>query len=244
MIHVVLGMHKSGTTLISECLHHSGIAMVEAVHEEAGYDTGQKWEREATKALNQRMLGTGRAHSLAVGGAEVKVADTGTQHEMHSLLGVLSQAHPAWGFKDPRTCLTYEAWARVLPPHKIVGVYRDPQSVLDHYRKQAAADSRAFDARLVITRWCEYNLAIVRALQGAGRSGLLICYDDFMRDGSEFMRLQAFLGRPLIDRRQVHLQRSRPAPVNTGWRSLVGRLWQGGYRIDRVHRQLEALRST
>ena len=243
MIHVVLGMHKSGTTLISECLHHSGIAMVESSQDKTGYDEGQKWEREASKALNQRMLGSDGAHSLAIGGAGIPHADAGVETEMRRLVDTLSRTHADWGFKDPRTCLTYEAWARVLSAHRVIGVYRDPSSVLAHYQRQAAADGRKFEARQVIARWCEYNLGMLRALRASGSAGLLLCYDDFMHGKAEFQRLQTFLGCSLTDRRQPDMLRSKPAPSNGRWRTRVERLWQGGYRCGRVMRELERLRT-
>lgn len=243
MIHVVLGMHKSGTTLISECLHHSGVVMVEAAHVEAGYDAGQKWEREASKALNQRMLGSSGVHSLAIGGARILRAGAGLETEMRRLVDTLSVTHTDWGFKDPRTCLTYEAWARVLPSHRVIGIYRDPSSVLAHYQQQAAADDRKFEARLVIARWCEYNLGMLQALRASGSAGLLLCYDEFMQGQVEFERLQTFLGCSLTDRRQPGLLRNRPVPLSGGWRTRVERLWQGGYRFGRVMRELERLRT-
>jgi hypothetical protein len=162
---------------------------------------------------------------------------------MRRLVDTLSQTHADWGFKDPRTCLTYEAWARVLSAHRVIGVYRDPSSVLAHYQRQAAADGRKFEARQVIARWCEYNLGMLRALRASGSAGLLLCYDDFMHGKAEFQRLQTFLGCSLTDRRQPDMLRSKPAPSNGRWRTRVERLWQGGYRCGRVMRELERLRT-
>lgn len=48
MIFVVLGMHKSGTTLVSQILHHSGIPMGDGFDENVTYDGGNKYEREST----------------------------------------------------------------------------------------------------------------------------------------------------------------------------------------------------
>ena len=47
-VFVVLGMHKSGTTLVSDILHRSGVPMVE-VRSSEGYDQGNKMERDATR---------------------------------------------------------------------------------------------------------------------------------------------------------------------------------------------------
>ena len=58
MIYVVLGMHKSGTTLISETLHESGINMGEFsdIQQGIGYDEGHKYERRETQQINRQIL--------------------------------------------------------------------------------------------------------------------------------------------------------------------------------------------
>ena len=44
VIYVVLGMHKSGTTLISQILHHSGVNMGGAeIETSRSYDEGNKY---------------------------------------------------------------------------------------------------------------------------------------------------------------------------------------------------------
>ncbi len=42
MLYVILGMHKSGTTMISEILHNSGISMGEWKDKSNNYDYGHK----------------------------------------------------------------------------------------------------------------------------------------------------------------------------------------------------------
>ena len=59
MIYVVLGCHKSGTTLVAEVLHRSGIAMLEGEVEEADYDEGDFFERLDMVHVNQDILGHG-----------------------------------------------------------------------------------------------------------------------------------------------------------------------------------------
>lgn len=241
MIHIVLGMHKSGTTLVSECLHHSGIPMVEDGNATANYDGGQKWEREATKSFNHLMLGSAGAHSIAVGGRRVSDAGLALEGLMRGLGVALSAAHPTWGFKDPRTCLTYEAWARVLPNHRLIAVYRDPWTVLAHYRKQAEPDSRTFDAGQVLARWCEYNHAIIHYVTHSTKPALVLRYENLMRSHDEFQRLETFIGKPLRDMRNPALMRSASALKQTGFKTWAERLWLGDSRVRRVLAQLERL---
>ena len=56
MIYIVLGMHKSGTTLISEILHHSGINMTEDQNTQLNYDQGNFYEWVAAVRFNREIL--------------------------------------------------------------------------------------------------------------------------------------------------------------------------------------------
>lgn len=64
MIYVIMGMHKSGTSLIAETLHKSGINMG-YFDEQLSYDEANHYERWHTSELNHYLLGTTpRTHSL------------------------------------------------------------------------------------------------------------------------------------------------------------------------------------
>ena len=56
MIYVVLGMHKSGTSLAAEILHKSGISMV-TTDQVGTYEDGAYYERQDCYQLNMAILG-------------------------------------------------------------------------------------------------------------------------------------------------------------------------------------------
>ena len=102
MIHVVLGMHKSGTTLVSELLHHAGIDMVDAADPDTSYDHGNKWERDSTKQVNHAILGSAGTFSLKTVGYQRRFepaeqgADAGGDRGLlgpTSGLGIQGSAH-------------------------------------------------------------------------------------------------------------------------------------------------------
>lgn len=222
MIHVVLGMHKSGTTLVAETLHHSGIDMMDSVDESRGYDDGNKWERESTKACNHEMLGSAGAHSLHVSARRGLSVAADLAGRMRRLVDDLSARHDDWGFKDPRTCLTYDAWAAVLPPHRLIVVYRLPEEGWAHYWSATRNPARRLDVlRGFLGAWCEHNAAILGILQRATVPSVVLDYARLMQGDEEFQRLERFVDRPLADRRVAHMNRSRPR------RSL-------GYRLART----------
>ena len=211
MIDVVLGMHKSGTTLVAEMLHHAGIDMMDAVDTARGYDDGNKWERESTKALNHELLGSAGTHSLRVSARGGLAVSAATTDPMRSLVDDLSARHAAWGFKDPRTCLTYDAWAGVLPQHRLIVVYRLPEEGWAHYWSAAGGPAGKLDVlRRFLGSWCEYNAAILAILERATVPAVVLHYTRLMAGDAEFRRLEEFVGRPLVDRRVAAMHRSRP----------------------------------
>jgi hypothetical protein len=212
MIHVVLGMHKSGTTLVSQLLHQSGIAMVEEADAARGYDEGNQWERTATKLANHDLLGTLGLYSLRACRRGPVAPPDETTARMRAIVAECSARHADWGFKDPRTCLTYDAWARVLPPHRLIVVYRRPEEAWAHYWNSTRGPRRLTVLREFLPRWCEYNAAILRTLETAAAPAIVLHYTRLMEDDRELARLGAFVGRSLSDQRRPAMRRSRPRP--------------------------------
>lgn len=228
MIHVVLGMHKSGTTLVSRMLHESGIAMVEAVDRPAGYDEGNTWERESTKDVNHAILGSRDVHSLQASRRPGLVAGPEERARMREIIRACSASHADWGFKDPRTCLTYDLWARELPAHRIVVIYRTAEEAWAHYWRGARGTRRLTVIRDCIPRWCEYNGAILAALRLTTAPAIVLHYTRLMRNDGELHRLERFLGQPLVDLRDPGMSRSRPARFDAYRTALAFQRLRGG----------------
>lgn len=242
MIHVVLGMHKSGTTLVSELLHHAGIDMVDTANPETGYDDGNKWERESTKQVNHAILGSAGAFSLETSG-RVRRFGEAERARMQEVIATCSARHPDWGFKDPRTCLTYDLWAGALPAHRIVAVFRRPEEAWAHYWASSASRRRLTVFRHCLPRWCDSNAAILSALDRTTLPFIVIDYARLMTDPAELARLERFVERPLIDRRDPRMRRSR-ATRSVGYRA--ARAWhrlQGGASPEAIADRLDALRT-
>lgn len=209
MIHVVLGMHKSGTTLVSQLLHHSGIAMVEKADDAVGYDQGNQWERESTKQINHAILGSEGRYSLDARRPATPPMLAGLDDRMRRVVAECGDGHPDWGFKDPRTCLTYGAWAMVLPEHRIIVVYRRPEEAWAHYWASTRGRRRLTVFREYLPCWCEYNSAILDILRTTTMPSIVVAYTRLMESDAELRRLESFIGRPLADRRRPSLHRSR-----------------------------------
>ena len=210
---VVLGMHKSGTSLVSEILDRSGIEMIE--HSSAlGYDEGFHHERRATSEINKDLLHARDLHSLeTIRKIDPDCADPEPRGAAERFIASMAERRVDWGFKDPRTCLTYDLWRNLLPPHKLICVFRDATEVLQHYTRV-----RKGSAFRVLRAWYRYNEAMLDAFKRSPEQDrFMIHYRTFMESGEGLAALSRFLDRPLVDRRSDRLMRSRDKARHAAW---------------------------
>lgn len=212
MIYVVLGMHKSGTTLASQILHHSGIDMGEEIDPAVGYGQGNKYERESTWRLNEEILACNGKPSIDIPAPGRLLMTPEQRQKMRGVIQELSRKYPDWGFKDPRTCLTYPLWAEELGEHRLIVISRPPGELFLRYRPRKTL-RRYQDLSVAIKlihRWIEHNSLIAGYLEQTAMDYIVLEYRRLMAEQSEFDRLQAFIGRKLVDRRRKDLYRHRP----------------------------------
>ena len=121
MIVVILGMHRSGTSLVAHLLHQMGVNMGEVFLEADEYNPGGYWEDTEFLAVNKALLaaaGGDWRHPPSVEDMESVRVDL--ESEMVDLIKCRSDANKHWGWKDPRTCLTLPLWARYLDGQRYV----------------------------------------------------------------------------------------------------------------------------
>lgn len=213
MIYVILGMHKSGTTLISEIIHQSGINMGD-FNPLVSYDSGNKYERQETKALNYQILNCVKTYSLniinSVGNNTIKEIHL---KEINKLIIRLNHKYDNWGFKDPRTCLTFPVWKEYLNEVRLIVVYRDPLEIWMHYKKRNPILLSMLNLQICwksITAWYVYYKNIISYLDDLSQDKFIIInYNKFMVDNREFKRLEDFVDISLNDRRNPDLYRGK-----------------------------------
>ena len=211
MIYVVLGMHKSGTTLVSQILHHSGINMDDTIDADVSYDKGNKYERQSVLHTNMAILGTDSYNILKLEPPPSLDVSEGMRAGIAGIVQDCQSRYADWGFKDPRTCLTYPIWAGELPEHRIIAVYRDASEVWPRYRarswKHYFANYRR--AWYMVNRWCEHTAGLIATLEATPQDYIVLNYRELMTTDREFDRLQEFVGISLEDRRRKDLYRSK-----------------------------------
>ncbi len=205
---VVLGMHKSGTTLVAQLLSQAGVDMGN-FDLTRDYDVGNALERYETQKFNRRLLRWDRRHSLNIQRPLDVQTVSGLELERgREIVARMESTNTVWGFKDPRTCLTYNYWKIILPEHSVIVVYRDPGEVVAHYLRQSRRYEAPFIAFAALRCWAAYNALILSVLEDRD-DALILNYSVLMEDDTELARLGKFLGCNMQDSRESNRYRAR-----------------------------------
>lgn len=190
-------------------LHHSGINMGEGFEAGISYDDGNKYERESSLELNIKILGAPDFEVRDLPKPDQLALDEEQRSQMREIISCCNSWHQDWGFKDPRTSLTYPLWKEELPSHKIIAIYRSPEEIWPRFRWQGWRKRYVNPvwAWQFMSRWIEHNISLISYLREAGKEYILIDYHRLMTTDAEFSRLQAFVGRNLVDMRNRQLYR-------------------------------------
>ena len=197
-----------------------------------------KYERLSFQQLNKDILGCRNTFSLDIGLPRQIMLSPQHRQRLTAAIHRCEARHADWGFKDPRTCLTYAVWKEHLPAHKLIVVYRHPDQVKRHY---CAKNARRFWRAL--RAWTVYNVRLLETLQTIQDGTVIINYERLMSEAVEFDRLSVFVDRPLVDARRTERYRHRSTG---GWQTLwVDYIMRGrGLQSPlRTYRALEALRA-
>ena len=146
---VVLGMHRSGTSVLMGTLRDAGVHIGQVLAQ--GIEGNRKGLQEAPAVLYMH------EHLLeSNGGSWREPPETVAWGELHRSvrdLFVESRAQqPLWGFKDPRTLLSLEGWLEVLPHLEPVGIFRHPLPVARSLQRR-----NGFPLEQGLAIWAAYN---------------------------------------------------------------------------------------
>jgi hypothetical protein len=189
---VILGMHRSGTSLITRLVSLLGLAVCRDEDLLVGRARNPRghWESKSLLRYNDRLLGE-------LGGSWFCPPALGPDETSRLLrkrsseaLAALQRAHPQrpWVWKDPRTCVLMPFWAAALEQRAAyVLVVRHPFEVSD-----SLARRNGFTPLLSLALWERYTRA---AMLGAAGHPVMVCtYDGVLADPVAWCeRLVSFL---------------------------------------------------
>jgi hypothetical protein len=189
MIVIVVGMHCSGTSTVAGLLHRHGVIMSEdellvpAPIDEA---PSSLFENPRFRILNDR-IAERQGYVVQSWNPEIPPCRPGaiTRLRMRRLIRNYEERHPVWGFKDPRSCLTLDAWLReiervaALEDTRIVHTVRDPDAVA-----RSMVNRHRISIATALRLWKVYNERAMRTIDAWLLPSHYLSYED-LRDHSE-----------------------------------------------------------
>ena len=199
----VLGMHRSGTSLVARVLNLLGVYLGPEAHLVSPAADNPKgfWEHRPIMTLNQNILVRlkGNCYDPPAFAHQWENSSALDDLRVQALDVVRRDFATAdlWGWKDPRTCLTLPFWQQVLPPMKYVFCLRNPVEVA---RSLERRDGLSFEKGIYL--WLRY---MKHALQHTtADQSIFLTYTDMLENWRrELRRLSVFLGEP---ERAAHLE--------------------------------------
>lgn len=188
---LVLGMHRSGTSLLANILHILGVDMMDVRPHASRKNPSGFWEREDLLAVQDEILAqlgvpvgspthclplpAGWWRSVEIRPLKAKLSDLIASH--------LGKAKRPWGFKDPRTCRLLPLWSEILEeldvaPRFVWAVRHPSESAMSMADKQPSV--RPMTSAQSEVMWLAYNYDILRY---AGRHWpVIVPYDSWFKD--------------------------------------------------------------
>jgi uncharacterized coiled-coil protein SlyX len=191
----VLGMHRSGTSLLTGALRLLGVHLGSDENLLASDEEANRkgfWENRLIVDLNDAVLSRlgGDWHNLPDFPPDwfssPEFADL--RREARAVISQEFGSAPIWGWKDPRACLTLPFWRRLLSPMSYLVCLRNPVDVAG-----SLARIHALPAWKSGKLWVEHVRAALE--HTASEPRLILFYEDFIDDWrSSVARISGFLG--------------------------------------------------
>lgn len=128
---IVLGMHRSGTSLTANWLSKSGLHIGDRLIGATESNKNGHYEDEDFHSFHEDIF---QSYGIPDGALlqTPKLQITSAQTEkLRSLIALKNSQNHSWGWKDPRTCLFTDLYDALVPEADYLVVYRDFNNVVD-----------------------------------------------------------------------------------------------------------------
>lgn len=207
---IVLGMHRSGTSVVSQLCQCMGAYLGEEselmVATEANPDG--YFENEKISYINDRILNFSEREWYSLGMLEtdynspqVKKAERELRDSVQQLLSRAETNTIA--VKDPRISILLPIWEKILDELDgevhYIWVFRNPLEVVESLRKR-----NGYSKEHSLLLWAYYNLNILKFLKN--KEYLLINYRDILEDFGTIKQLNNFINEKYVNILEENLE--------------------------------------
>ncbi len=166
---LVLGMHRSGTSLVARLLNMMGVYFAPEGLSTGANEENPKgfWERQDVRALNDALLHAAGAdwHRLSAFSLDQIPGEAVAEFRTKARKIILAMdAHRPWFLKEPRFCLLAPLWLELLETPLCLLVYRSPLEVARSLEMR-----NHFSLAFGVALWERYTVAALDAIRGHSR---------------------------------------------------------------------------
>lgn len=207
---IILGMHRSGTSMLAGICSKLGVMMGQNLimgdtpQQPTGYYEDQEFVDLNGQILREAGGGWEKPPSLEA----IKKAGKDKAELIKEIISKRDKAYPIWGWKDPRTCLTLKCYLPYLNNPKIIVILRDKDAIISSLVK------RETDKKGRRRVSYEQALSLVNAYQDAilrsNTSYMVVHYEDLIRT-KDVRPIARYLGLP-DDWKQTNRARNHIMP--------------------------------
>jgi hypothetical protein len=216
----ILGMHRSGTSLVSRVFNVLGLYLGPEDHlmRPSADNPSGHWESRPVKEINDEILsilgGSWQEPPPLPPGWERRPELAAPRRRAREVIESDFAESELWGFKDPRNSLTLPFWQRILDPMRYVICLRNPIDVA----ASAGASNRDDDSvpfEQGVDLWLTYVRGALAATAGHPRH--LVFYEDLMADPEPVVRsLARFIGRRKTSEAESEIRSAITVAVSEG----------------------------
>lgn len=150
---IIAGMHRSGTSLISNWLTKCGLQLGEQLLGPGwGNEDGHFEDVEFLK-MHEEVLNSNNLPPSGLTDLQIDSFSIYEKEKLKSIIKIKQQLYDQWGWKDPRTCLFLDVYQELLPDACYLIILRDYQSVVSSLlRREFKAIDRKYMSRKYLSR--------------------------------------------------------------------------------------------
>ncbi|ERT04015.1 sulfotransferase family protein [Lyngbya aestuarii BL J] len=156
---ILTGMHRSGTSLATALLQSSGLHIGRRQIKGNQYNVKGYYENVDFLEFHKTVL---QSQEIVSEGWTLQENIEVEEQYIEQAQQIIAQnaISSMWGWKDPRTTLFLNFWAKLFPEAKFLLVYRSPWEVIDSLYRRG---DEAFDQQpeLAVKVWLHYNQKII-----------------------------------------------------------------------------------
>jgi len=161
---VVVGMHRSGTSLVASLCRAAGIDVgTELLGPHPGNEAGHYEDLEFLHWHERVLRANGMGPEGFVAAGTITVPD-GLRREAERLVRDRRRLGHPWGWKNPRTTLLLDFWRETLPEAVFVAVVRRPWDVVDSLFRRGDEAFRT-NPTFALDVWRHYNQCLLAFAQ-------------------------------------------------------------------------------